>query len=95
MWVDLVVDLVTEIISSLDRSHTLTSAYKRAWKRRLKTGDASVDLLVKTMKERSVSGAYDELDSPRIAPAVQAWQANLPPRDAKQMLKRAPKKLSD
>ena len=68
------------------RTGSLYAAYRAAWKRRIKDRDPGVGLLVAEMKRRSVPGAYDPLDSPRIAPAVQAWLSGTEPRDARAIL---------
>lgn len=86
----MILDLLLDVADLLDRSRTLHAAYKAAWKHRVATGDDSTDRLVQEMKQRSVPGAYDAADSPRVAPAFRAWADGVEPRAARAALRRAP-----
>ena len=72
------------------RTGSLYAAYRAAWKRRIKDRDPDLVLLIAEMKRRSVPGAYDQLDSPRVAPAVHAWLSGIGPRDARASLTPGP-----
>lgn len=85
---ELLVDLVGDL---LDRSATLYSGYKAAWRKRQRSGDESVDLLLHELQVRHVLGAHDPLDSPRIAPAITAWESGRRPREVRRELRRVPK----
>jgi hypothetical protein len=87
---DVLIDLMIALFEPLDRSSSLYAAYRAAWKKRISDSDPDLGLLVTQMKRRSVPGAYDSLDSPRIAPAVEAWLSGTRPRDARVAIKRAP-----
>lgn len=86
----MIADLLMDIAAFFDRSNTLHAAYKAAWKHRVATGDDSTDRLILEMKERSVPGAYDDADSPRISPALRAWTQGIDPLKARQTIQRAP-----
>ena len=88
-----VFELILDLLDVLfDRSPTLYSGYRAAWRKRQKSGNAAIEVLTQELKTRSVPGAYDPLDSPRLAPAILAWEAGTVPRDARAELKRAPKR---
>jgi hypothetical protein len=80
MWL---ADLLVDLLGIFDRSNTLYAAYRAAWDKRLATGEASAELLSAELKVRSVPGAYDPADSPRVEPAFRAWTEGTTPREAK------------
>ena len=88
----MIFDLLLDLASFFDRSNTLYAAYKAAWKNRVATGDDSPNQLFVEMKKRSVPGAYDGSDSPRISPALLEWASGIEPREARKALRDAPTK---
>ncbi|MFC5679616.1 hypothetical protein [Aeromicrobium endophyticum] len=87
--VDVLIEVAIALFEPFDRSgrtSSLYTAYRAAWRRRIKDRDPDLGLLVAEMKRRSVPGAYDPLDSPRIAPAVEAWLSGTEPREARATL---------
>lgn len=82
------IDIVLDLLGLLDRSDTPMAAYRAAWKRRHRDNDADFALLTAELKQRSVPGAYDPIDSERIRPLVDLWLADVPPKEARREFKR-------
>jgi len=84
----ILIDFLIDFLDIFDRSDTPASAYRAAWKRRHREGDDDVELLVRELKQRSVPGAYDSFDSDRMGPLHALWANDVPPRQAREELKR-------
>ena len=81
---DFMVDAIAAMIGvDLAAAKPQARAYRAAWRRRVTTSDSSSGVLETVLRERRVPGAFGPRDAPEVALMYQAWDAGMPPREAR------------
>jgi len=81
---DFMVDAIAAMIGvDLAAAKPQARAYRSAWRRRVKTSDSSPNVLETVLRERRVPGAFGPHDAPEVALMYRAWEAGMPPREAR------------
>jgi hypothetical protein len=81
---DVLVEAVAAVIGvDLGAANPQARAYRAAWKRRIQGNDPSPGVLENVLRERHVPGAFGPHDAPEVVLMYRAWEAGMPPGEAR------------